>query len=578
MPIALLVFFALFLFPSIASSAISDENISKRVHAHMTIGDFQSASEEARNGVQQYPHSKLLWQAYIKALAKSGDEKMMMAQWHQFIEKFPEERNNHEILECLAWSVIEKGASSSSPIIRVTSMLGAFFSQDAKGVAILQRGLRDDNSFLRAAAIKLSSHLHDVSLQDELLRLFKEEPVWSVRLEAIEAVGKLNLMESREALTNIIAQDNAHIEEKAAAIQSLIMLSDTIDKEQLKRLVQSDRVGMRLLACELISYFDQKQDVDMLFPFVQDYHAAVRAKVFHTLGCLRTERIAGRSVSDLAARSVSDPDPNVATTAAWVLTLNDPTKGCRVFEGLLKHKTREMRHLAAAALAATGKYGLPLVKKVFRQNDDPYVRMNLALGLIGQRTDVQAACDCLYEGLAQQKERWAWEEEGNFRILAPSKVKHDDAIPNKPEAVNQLTRLEVLEVLSIVQYPQAQQAIKIFLQESNWGISGLASVLLLTEGDENAVDLVQALLKDSDPKVSVQAALILALWGKGEDSVQLLQEAYATADRELKGQILEGVGRVGSAASLQFLVERLQEPYQTLRIIAAAALLECLYH
>jgi hypothetical protein len=29
---------------------------------------------------------------------------------------------------------------------------------------------------------------------------------------------------------------------------------------------------------------------------------------------------------------------------------------------------------------------------------------------------------------------------------------------------------------------------------------------------------------------------------------------------------------------LHFLAERLQEPYQTLRIMAAAALLECLYH
>lgn len=566
----------LFLFP-IQAMSFPDEPIVKRIHAHMTIGDFQSACTEARGAIQEFPHSKPLWQAYIRALSKGSDEKTMMAQWRQFVAQFPEEIDNREILEYLAWSVIEKGASSSSPIIRVSSLLGAFFSQDAKGIAILQHGLRDENSFLRAAAIKLSSHLHDVSLQEELLRLFKEEPVWSVRLEAIEAVGKLNLVESRQALTEIIAQDNAHIEEKAAAIQSLILLSNNLDKEQLKKLVQSNKVGMRLLACELINYFDQKEDVDMLFPFFQDYHADVRAKLFYTLGCLRVDRIGGHSIVDLAAISISDPDPVVATTAAWVLMLNDQRKGANIFERLLKHKTRDIRYLAAAALAATGKYGLPLMKKVFKENDDPFIRMNLAIGLIGQRTDVDLACECLYDGLTQQKERWDWEHEGNFRILGPSKVKHDDALPNKPEAVNQLTRLEILEVLSIVQYPKAQQAIKLFLQESNWGISGLAAALLLTEGDDNAVDLVKALLQDSDSKVRTQAALILALWGKGEESVQVLQDAYFSADRELKGQILEGVGRVGSSTSLQFLAERLQEPYQTLRIIAAAALLECLY-
>jgi len=204
--------------------------------------------------------------------------------------------------------------------------------------------------------------------------------------------------------------------------------------------------------------------------------------------------------------------------------------------------------------------------------------MNLSLGLIGQRIYTDIACSILYDGLMQQKERWMWQSVGSFRVLAPSKVKHDDAIPNYPEAVNQMTRLEVLQVLALLHYPKAQQAIKNFLQERQWEISGLASALLLTEGDDDAVDLVKQLLNENDPKIRVQAALILALWGKEEEVVTLLQQAYLTADRELKGQILEGIGRVGSTSSLQFLAERLQEPYQTLRIIAAAALLECLYN
>lgn len=171
-----------------------------------------------------------------------------------------------------------------------------------------------------------------------------------------------------------------------------------------------------------------------------------------------------------------------------------------------------------------------------------------------------------------------WEEVGNFKTLQPSDIKHDEAIPNYPEAVNQLVRLNILEMLAVVRYPLAQNAIKAFLKESNWGITGMASALLLIEGDEDAVDLVKGLLSDQDQKVRTQAALILALWGKGGDAVSLLQERYPSADKELKAQILEGIGRVGSAESMTFLADRLQEPYQTLRIISAAALLECLYH
>ncbi len=559
-------------------AAATEEQIDKRVHAHMVIGDYPSASSEAQKGLELFPSSKILRESYIRALAKAGDEKEMMVQWHLYIKDFPDECGNREILERLAWAVIDKGATSPSPLIRVIAMLGAFFSQDAKGVVILQSGLRDENSFLRSAAIKLSSNLHDISLQEELLRLMKSDPVWDVRLQAIKAVGHLQLVDAKNALEALIGQDNSHIEEKTAAIQALVLMADGISRERINELVQSNRVGLRLLACEFVIHFDQTQDIDLLFPLVQDYHAAVRAKVFQTLGCLGVKTIAGHSVVDVAGKGVTDPDPLVQVSAAWVLTLADPERGCSVFRSLLENKTVENRYLAAAALAGTGKYGLPLSKEIFAATTDSYIKMNLAMGLIGQRVSVAAACDCLFTGLSQEKKKWAWRNEGQFRILAPSKVKHDDAIPNYPEAVNQLTRLEILEILSILHYSHAQEAIRRFLKESNWGISGLASALLLTEGDESAIDLVKALLKENDQKVKIQAALILALWGKGEDVICVLQEAYPTADRDLKGQILEGIGRVGSQVSLSFLTERLQEPHQTLRIIAAAALLECLYH
>ena len=178
----------------------------------------------------------------------------------------------------------------------------------------------------------------------------------------------------------------------------------------------------------------------------------------------------------------------------------------------------------------------------------------------------------------KQNERWMWEEQGVFQVLAPSTVKYDELIPNCPEAKNQLVRLEVLNLLAILQYPKAQQAARSFLQNQTWGITGVASALLLTEGDEAAKDIVEELLKDPNQKVRVQAALILSLWGRGDNSVAVLQDAYQDADRDLKEKILEGIARVGHHTSIPFLLKRLHEPYQTLRIIAAAALLECLYH
>lgn len=566
-----------FFFASL-ESALSPKQLEKRINEHLIIEDYPTACHEALWGVYHYPKSKIMWLAYLRALAKSGDEKSMMANWKIFIDKFPEEKNNRELLEDFAWAVINNGFHSSSPQIRVIALLGAFFSQDAKGVALLQQGFRDENSFIRAATAKLSAHLMDASLQEELLRLIRTEKVWKVRLEVIHAIGELRIVAAKRELQKIIENPQNHPEEKSAAIEALISLSEKIDHQHISTLVSSNVSGMRMLACEMVAFFEQREDVDKLFPLLEDHHAHVRAQAIQTIGKLRSPTIGGKSVVEVAERSVADPDPIVAITAAWALTINDPNKGMPAFQRFLNHNNRDIRSLAAAALAATGKYGLKLAIKTFSENKDPYVRMNLAVGMIGQRANITNACDCLYEGLSKQKEQWSWNKESHFKVLSRNKEKHDDTIPNYPEAVNQLTRLEILQMLALVHYPHAQQAIKNFLKESNWGISGLASALLLTEGDDEAASLVQTLLSDSDPKIQMQSALILTLWGKGEDTVQLLQEFYATADRELKEQILEGIGHAGSENVLPFLTERLQEPSQTLRLIAAAALLECLYH
>lgn len=562
-----------------ALSLFGDEALAlKRIQSHLVIADYQAAVQEGKEAFQAYPDSKVIREAYLKAISKSGDDKALMTVWKLYVEKFPEEKNNPEILELLAWGVIDKGFTSTTPIVRVTALLGAFFSQDAKGIGILKNALQDEHAFIRSAAVKLSSKLHDSSLQDELLLLLRREKVWKVRLEVIQALGHMRMEEAKPDLMKIVAHENLHVEEKTAAITSLVLISDAIDRKHLEKLVYSNRAGMRLLACELISHYEQVEDIDLLPQLINDSHADVRVKVLETIGRLRLDRVGEISVIEIATKGVDDPDPNVAVTAAWLLTLSDPMAGQQALGKFLKHSSVVVRHHAAAALAATGKYGLPLMQTAFQNESDVYVKMNLALGLIGQRIYVDSSCDCLYQGMSTQKERWAWNEEGTFRALGPSREKHDEAIPNYPEAVNQLTRLEILQILAVAHYPGAQKAIKEFLKESNWGITGLASALLLTEGDEDAVELVQGLLKDPDTKVRIQAALILSVWGRGEESVILLQNAYAKADRDLKGQILEGVGRVGSPISLTFLAECLQEPFQTLRIIAAASLLECLYH
>jgi HEAT repeat protein len=116
-----------------------------------------------------------------------------------------------------------------------------------------------------------------------------------------------------------------------------------------------------------------------------------------------------------------------------------------------------------------------------------------------------------------------------------------------------------------------------FLKEKQWGITGMAAAVLLTEGDDEAIEIVKLLLNDQNDDLRLQAAFVIALWGGGEEALNILEQAYSSSSFENKEKIIEAIGRVGAARSVPFLVDRLQESHQSLRVIAAASLLMVLY-
>lgn len=574
--------------------AMPEQQWLKRIHAHQLIQDDLSAAMDAQKALSEWPGSRALWQAHIKVLAKRGDDRGAGQAFNRYAEKFENPYEDRELLESMAWGVISKGAHSPYPNVRLMAMLGAFFSQDAKGVEHLKWFLNDQNTLIREAGMKLTSHLRDQKLKNEVLKRFREESNWNVRLELIEAIGKMHIADSKGELVSILTSKRTTAEEKAAAISSIVNLMDTADRAEIESLVKSDRAGLRRLACQVVEHFDLERDLDLIFPLLQDYHPDIRAAAIHVIANFRVVEEAPKvtdelekplKLKNLASFAVpavigyiepllADPDQNVALTAAWAMTLFDPEKGQKAFEPFLNHASPETCRIASACLAATGKYGVSLMKKIFYATKDPYVRLNLALGLVSQRAETEQACRALYEGVVDNSARLMWQEHSFFRVVLPAK----SALMQNPEEMNQMVRLEILNTLSILKDPLALSAMRNYLKKKQWGITSLASTVLLKEGDEAAIALVQEVMKDPDPQVSFQAALIVALWGRDESAIQVLQQAFPGASRENKERILEGLGRIGSKTSIPFLTAKLQESAQPLRLMAAAALLQCLYN
>ncbi|MCB1111195.1 MAG: HEAT repeat domain-containing protein [Chlamydiales bacterium] len=562
----------------VAGVANAGEESCRRIRAHLLIGDARNACREARHAISGDPYDSDLAASAIRAFAAAGEEKEMLECWQKYTRLVDTPYKHRDIIESMAWAPIDRAAKAQSPIPRYISLVAALYSHDSKGIDIIQRQLRDNNRLLRAMAVRVSAELQDKCLRDEVYRLFREERAGIVKLEAATALGKMGVKKAEQELLQLIGDRHVDAETRAAAIASLLQMKGRVNAGELTAFAKSNRAGLRQLAARVVAAFQLDDLFSVIEPLLDDGHAQVRIAAIHAMGIVHPEEVDGKPAADVLRRLTEDPNGDVAIYAARTLMFYDREEGQQHLKKWFNDPILERRRLAAALLSGGGANSMPLMEKIFRKADDPYIKMNLALGLIGQRHCTDDACEALYTVLNSNEERWVWNEQPGYRAVLPAKTLREQAVPGMAEAQSELTRLEILSVLAMLNHPKAQDAAKAFLEKRTWGISGSAAALLLTEGDDTAVDLIEGLLNDPDPKISIQAALILALWGRSEKAITILEDAYDHSDRDTQIRILEGLGRIGHERSLPFLIDKLGSPQQSLRVIAAAALLQTLNH
>ncbi len=550
----------------------------RKVQAHLLLEDSGAALQQAELLVQQFPDSIEAGIQLVQALAVGGFEERALATWNRLTLKDPGLMNRREVLEELAWGVLKKGTESTQQGIRLSALIGSYLTNDVRAVPVLRRMMRDSNAIIRSVAIQMAPSYRDAALKDEIERLMVEEKIWMVRLEVIKAVGALKIRSLTPALKQLVQSEKTTYEERHFAIGSLLEMYETISPEEFLTLAKSNRAGLRHLACSIVAHLQVTWAKEAILNLVQDSHRDVRVAALNTFALCYRHKTPVSEAKDILRLRLEDSDPIVAITAAWVAFLMEPSWGEPFLAKWLGDSLPENRRLAAAALAAAGPKGVTLSEKTLQESADPYVRANVALGLLGHRSNVTASADFLYEFLQTEKRMWMWDSRLNplFQTLAPSQIRHVDQIPNYPEAIDQMTRLQLVSMLALVDDPRAVPALKTFLQRKGWGLTGVAAATLLQEGDESALEGVRELLSDSDANVRLQACLVLAFYGRDETVLRELQGAYAGAEHEKKLHILEALGRIGHPDSFSFLVSILNEPFPILRVAAAAALIQSL--
>ena len=533
----------------------------EKIRSHMLIGDYWSARDEAKKAIKQNPDDPDVYRSYIESLIALGDEKKLVKHWRKFEEQFGQDK---QLLERVSWGIIQSGSHSSSPQVRVIASIAAYLGRDIKGVKILKLGLDDSNIFVRGVAAQLAAGYPDKAIQEALLSRLSKEQIRPIKVQVIHALGAVRASGAQEALIKIAADDNEAAEVVAAAAVGWANIVDGVPYDGLKRLATSDKAGLRLLACQLMAKNGEHLELSKVL--VKDPVSSVRAAALVALGLHRQE----------CEAPIDDLDDEVQMVAAWFSTITGKDVS-QVWQKLLASESPLQRVRAAAALKATGD--VELIRHHFEGHEDPYVQLNLAQGLLGLRDEktLNKAVAFFGQSLSSQ-ERWAKDHFAIFDAIIPDKLREGEVGLLDSETSNQLVRLEALSQLSVLDPKVAEEAILAYLTSRGWGISSTAAALLLQEGNQEMVEVIGGLLDHKNRTIQVQAALILALWGRDTLALDTLKSSYPTADRNCKERILEGMGRVGDESTLAFLDSCLSEPFPTLRLIAASSIIQTLNH
>jgi HEAT repeat protein len=552
------------MWPILASILIaavaSPELAENKIRAHQTIHNVNGAVKEAEEAYRDWPHHRHLHQALIRSYALQGSISKMFSSWKSYTHQYADSYGERDLIETMAWGVILQADDSAKPLTRAIALIAAALTDNIEGVRLIKKGMKDRNAFIRALSAKVAGNFHDRILKEQVVDLAFNEPIREVRIEALRSIGKMGIPKVRPYLEELISSNAVDEGTRLAAIEALVYMLDTLPREKMEELVRSPRKGERLLACQAAVVLGLKRDTDLIAILLDDPYSPVRCSAIEALGIFHA------SYQEKIRSLLRDPYPQVAIYAAWYLTLHGETGHLEPF---FLRPEADWRYLAAGALASSGD--VVAMKEALR-HQDPYVRWNAAFGLVGQRVFCADTCAALREALSEKK-RMMWQEKGFLRYLAPSQHVHRADFANYPQAADQLLRLEILQTLAYLNDPQSHQATVAFLQKCVRELRGPGMTLLLTEGEEEGIDLIRACLDEKDPQVKISAALLLALWGRDPAALQTLYEAYDKAPRAMKEVILEGLGRVGDRGSIPFLIDQMNSSSSNLRLIAAASLL-----
>ena len=443
----------------LTSSRLLSANKVESIESHIIMGDFHTALRICQKALDEDFDNTRLQKLHIKILANMDLDFEALQCWKTyFLDK---EVSDYELIETLGWSVLNSSTQKKSPYLHAALLSGTFVIDDIRAVKMVIKHLDSPNSFIRAMALQLSVRYRDEIIIEKIRNMIAKEKVCFVKLEAIKALGMMQAGGSRAYLKKIITDDKALDEEKEAAVISLVSGYGFVSHNEILQLLHSNRSGLRCLGCNIIGFIDKQDGEKDLYPLLKDLSPDVRMAALNNLYLLGISSLSPDSIAHIAMLC-EDSNPRVSILASWILAPYFIEKSTAKLQFWLQSSRQNIRCMAAYFLAKIGKQEKENIVLVLKNSMDPFVRLNMALGMLGSEIDDQLALDEIAFFLKnnQKKIMNFTPPFSLFSLVLSSKVKHSPQMPRYPNMVDNMARLDLLKILASLQYMGAKDSIR----------------------------------------------------------------------------------------------------------------------
>ncbi len=130
----------------------------------------------------------------------------MLQAWQALMEQYPEEKEDRQLLETMAWGIIEKGSRSSSPITVAISLVAAHKGTGrSRCLKLFCEGLKKTTMHRFGFGLRIMYTDARRRLQDQVMRMLSQERYRAVRLAAYSSSWWHEKGAAQEILEDILS-------------------------------------------------------------------------------------------------------------------------------------------------------------------------------------------------------------------------------------------------------------------------------------------------------------------------------------------------------------------------------------